>query len=432
MKRNTVLLLLLTSLLALSPGRAEAQLFKKLFGGERQNKKTEKRRTPPAKPAPVKEKPKPNKKPEPFRYPPSDMKARYRVDVLAPLYLDELVKNNKPVYKKELPVKAEAGIGFYEGLRLASDSLTRAGYRMDVYVHDITGPGQDPEMLIKQGLLDESDLLIGLVMSEQIPALANFAKSKQINFVSALSPSDGGVSNNPWFTLLQPSLRSHCEFIREQLAARKDKKRALLYHRKSNPTDDFAWQVLAADSLFSRVHVAADKLPQTGQLFLLLDSTRPNTIVMPVIDPYYAQTLVTQLTTNFPGYAFEIYGLPSWKGSELLRLQDSTGNLVFHITEPFYYDPTTSQQLMGQYKKLFSGKPTEMVFRGYETLFWYGRLLQLYGNRFNEHMAERGMGIYTPFTIRLQYTPDHAPRYNENQHLYLMRYQNGSMQVEVD
>lgn len=429
MKRNVLFLLLAALLLSAPP--AQAQLFKKIFGGKEQ-KNTQKRRPQPAKPAAPKDNPQ-AQKPEPFRYPPSELKARYRVDVLVPLYLDELVKDGKPVHKKGIPDKAEPGIAFYEGLRLAADSLTQRGYRLDVYIHDITGEGQSPETLVASGTLDTTDLIIGLVMSEHLPALAGFAKEKEINFISALSPADAGITNNPYFTLLQPSLRSHCDFLLQRIkqAQGQSKNKALFYHRAANPTDAFAWQLMTADSAVRFAEVKADKLPPAEQLFLLLDSTRVNIIAMPVIDAAYAHRLVEQLMAAFPGYAFEIYGMPSWKGSELLKMQDSAASLVFHITEPFYYDPTASQHLLNSYRKTFSGRITDMTFRGFETLFYYAQLLQRYGNRFNEHTTDRGLGIYTPFNIRLEYGKDLKPLYNENQFLYLMRYQNGNMQVEI-
>lgn len=429
MKRPAFLLLLLALLLSAAP--AEAQLFKKIFGGK--EKKSQQRRKPPVKQTPPKEAPK-AKKPEPFPYPASDLKARYRVDVLAPLFLDELVKDGKPVHKKSVPGKAEAGVAFYEGLKLAADSLTKMGYRMDVYIHDITGEGLDPESLIASGNMDSTDLIIGFVMSENIPALAAFAKEKEINFVSAFSPSDAGIRDNPYFTLLQPSLSSHCMFLVQrmlQTQSRAGRERALIYHRAANGTDHYAYELMAADSTLRFAEVKADKLPPTEQLFLLLDSTRANIIGMPIIDAAYAQTLVQQLLTEFPTYHFEIYGMPSWKGSELLKLQDTTGSLIFHITEPFYYDPTASQRLVNSYRKTFHGRITDMTFRGFETLYYYARLLRDYGNRFNGHTTDKGIGIYTPFQIKLEYGKEGKPLYNENQFLYLMRYQNGNMQVEV-
>src|ERR1043165_2734378 len=127
-----LILLLLFS--CASPQQAEAQFWKKLFGKE------EKRpvRKPSPRPTDKKSSSQGKKKgPELPRLAPTVKKARYRIDVLAPLYLGELVNGNKLVYKSHLPDKALPGLGFYQGVQLASDTLNHLGYHLDVYIHDI-------------------------------------------------------------------------------------------------------------------------------------------------------------------------------------------------------------------------------------------------------------------------------------------------------
>ena len=67
------------------------------------------------------------KKKREIEYPQSIAKERYRIDVLLPLYLDELVKEDKPTFKGKVPEKAQPGINFYEGVNLAVDTLTNMG-----------------------------------------------------------------------------------------------------------------------------------------------------------------------------------------------------------------------------------------------------------------------------------------------------------------
>lgn len=158
----------------------------------------------------------PVKKEAAFKYPPSVMKNRYRVDVLAAMYLDELVK--KGAVTDKIPDKALPGIAFYEGLTIAADSLKKAGYNIDIYVHDVASTKEAPDSLIKSGALDSADLIIGAVQSHDVPVLAAYAKDHKVNFVSALSPSDGGVKSNKYFTLIQPSLKTHCNWILSDIA----------------------------------------------------------------------------------------------------------------------------------------------------------------------------------------------------------------------
>ncbi len=150
------------------------------------------------------------KKKNTVTYPKSTLKPMYRIDVLMPMYLDELVKGGSVTFQDKLPEKAMPGMSFYEGINIAADSLKKAGFNIDIYIHDIISASESPELLVSQGKLDSSDLIIGAVLSKDIPVLALYANNRHINFVSALSASDGGVKNSPYLTLVQPSLKSHC------------------------------------------------------------------------------------------------------------------------------------------------------------------------------------------------------------------------------
>src|SRR5436190_19983313 len=96
---------------------AAAQFWKKWFHKEEPRVYKKKKK-------PVADKPivKPKKKRE-LSFPESKIRTRYRVDVLAQLYLNTLIKDDKPTFKGKIPDKAIAGIDFYEGVKLASDTL---------------------------------------------------------------------------------------------------------------------------------------------------------------------------------------------------------------------------------------------------------------------------------------------------------------------
>src|SRR5687768_10734995 len=113
MRRIAGLFLLMTVLMLGYSNPADAQFWKKIF------KKEEKRKKPVKKPVVKKpDPPKPVKKKREVNYPVSEKKNGYRVDVLVPLYLDELVKDDKPTFKGKVPEKAAGGMEFYEGLQL--------------------------------------------------------------------------------------------------------------------------------------------------------------------------------------------------------------------------------------------------------------------------------------------------------------------------
>lgn len=424
-------LFILSCILLGAPQQSKAQFWKKLFGTEEKKKSKKKPATKP------KEKPAVEagkKKRKTLEYPASKVKTRYRIDVLVPLYLDELVQNNKVTFKdRKVPEKAVTGLSFYEGIKLASDTLTALGYNADIFIHDITQKGLSPEELVKSSALNESDLIIGALQSSQIKEIADFAKKNQINFISAISPSAADVKDNLYFTMLQPTLEKHCERIKEAAVKKHGNKNILLLYRTNNSVDSVAAGYTLQNDEKTFHKILWNKAPKRSELEHLFDSSKENVIIMPVVDNSFAESIVQQLSSWFPEHRFEIYGMPSWKFISTLRKSEAYPNIAVYFTSPFYYDLTTSaaQTLASNHRKQFGGRMGEMVFRGYEVLCWYAYLLQRYGTIYNARQSDNKAAPFTKFEIKPQWNQQQHFLYQENEHLYIYRYQSGSFVVNA-
>ena len=426
---------LAVTLSAFAVPQADAQLFKNIFGKDekkpvrkqaptpRPSTNTPSRNLPTATPAPKR-----RTKPRPFDYPSTVRKPRYRVDVLVQLYLDELVKGNQSVYKVRIPEKAQAGLNFYEGIKLATDTL-RDYYNLDIYIHDVTADGKSPAQLAAGGSgLDSSDLIIGALPSALIPPIARFAKRKAINFVSALSPADADITGNPYFTLLQPTLQTHCEWIASAVAKRwRGKKPVVVY--SSEGVDNNARGYLVGDDSADYEIIRMGQAVRPGSLDGFLESSGPTIIIATLLDASDGDSLLKSIARNYPNQPFEVYGMPTWRAINSFRKPEAFPTIAVNYTAPFYFDASTAsgQSVAKAYQRTFGGKPGEMVYRAFETLHWYGYLLDRYGTVFNTNMTDAGSAGLTRFDVRPRYDRESAELlYNENRHLYLYRYQGGS------
>ena len=426
MNISKVFILLILLALA-APQSARGQFWKKWFDKE------EKRR--PRTPAKPREKdpeaPVAKRKRKTLEYPASRIKGRYRVDVMVPLYLDELVRDNKVSFKGKLPEKAASGISFYEGVKLAADTLNSLGYNIDIYVHDITQKSLSPEEHVKGEVLAETDLIIGALQSREIPVVADFARKQKVNLISVISPSDADIKGNLFFTMLQPTLETHCVRLKEAAFRKYQPRSIFLFYRYSNTADSIAASyILSGDEKTFRM-VPLDKGLNKANLEHLFDSSYTNVVIMPVVDNGAAESTLVSLHTMFPRYRFEVYGMPSWKFIPGLKKADSYPNIGINFTSPFYYDLSQpgEQILASSHRRQFNGRPGEMTFRGYEILFWYATLLQRYGTVYNARQGDNATAPFTPFEVKPRWDQQQDFLYNENQHLYLYRYQSGSFSL---
>ncbi|MEO6831105.1 MAG: hypothetical protein ABI378_02550 [Chitinophagaceae bacterium] len=424
---------LLSCFALIAPQISQAQFLKKLFGKEESPKHKPVRQQYPVyqkKPEkPVQKSA--EKKAEPRFLAETKMKARYRIDVFASVFLNELVANGKPVYKSHLPAKVLPGLGFYQGIKLAADTINSFGYKMDVYFHDITSAGNSPEVLMKNGSLDSSDLIIGSVHASLVGPLAAFAKKHHINFVSTLSPFDANVLSNPYFSVLQPTLTEHCEAIKKPVSEKSRFTNILVFRRSTNALDESCFQAVVKDSPFVFTQVLMNTPMPADRLRNFLDSSTSNVVVMPIVDEKYSLQLLDLLNKSFPNFKFEVYGMPSWKAMPVLQNEGSLSNIGITIGAPFFFDPSSSagKEFSDYYTNVYGGRAPEMAYRGYEVLYWFAYLLHKYGTIFNDHFQDNGVAPFTRFNMKLGRTEDGTPRYFENTHVYLYRYQAGSFSV---
>lgn len=367
-----------------------------------------------------------------YNYPPTVKKEKYRIDVLAPFYLSELVQDGKVVNRYKLPDKVVPSIKFYEGLNLAADSLKRMGYKFDIYVYDVTDSLESTSTLASTGALRGSDLIIGMLSSADFPVVAEHVKRHNVNFVSALSPSNYKISSNPYFTMVQPTLETHCDYIEEQVYNKYGNIKPILMHRTDAAVDSIALNRFTTNNAIEFNMVSCDKIPSRAQVEALLRKETRNVIIMPILDYTYAESLLVNLSKWFPEEQFDVWGMPSWAEMPGLKKREAFPNVSVYYTNPFYFDPTTASGLavMHAYKAKYGGVADNMVFRGYETMMWYAYLLKKYGTMFNEQLWDNGGAPFTRFDIQPVKDDFDNLVHFENQHLYLYRYQGGSFLVE--
>ncbi|WP_460504361.1 ABC transporter substrate-binding protein, partial [Hymenobacter agri] len=129
--------------------------------------------------------------------PVSVKKSSYNVAVLLPFELTD------PSWQTQR--KNQFVTDLYAGLRLAQDSLQRAGRTIQLYAYDT---GADT-LTLKQTLalpeLAGMDLLIGPIYKSGAKLLSRYAQEHQIVCVNPLSQDGDLVLDNPWHYLYAPS-----------------------------------------------------------------------------------------------------------------------------------------------------------------------------------------------------------------------------------
>lgn len=432
MKKSVLLLLILAGTLCVATP-ARAQFWKKIF--KKEEKKPAKKNNPSRNTA-RKEEPKAKKRQEP-EYPADPLRREsYRIDVLLPLNLNTLVQNGKAAYRK-MPDYALPAINFYEGITLAAQTLRSRNVKLDIYIHDITDPAENIKQLTTGHKMDSTNLILGYLQSNDIPEVAAYAKKKKVNLLSVFSPADAGIKDNPYFLLIQPTLSTHLR----QLISFADKKYRkapkYIFHSGTTSGEKDAYAQLR-DALIDEKDLSIVDCsvfnPEADTLAQLFDSSRVNVVFVSILDIGRTEQLLNTFAALPGNYRLEIFGMPSWKSLRGLTQSSDYMTESIYYTTPFFFDPTTGpgRYINTEYGNQFGGSPSEMVYRGYESLYWMANLLDRHGTVFNRSIDDVSAAPFTRYEIKPSWNKENDFLYLENNKLYIMHYQNGGYVVEQE
>jgi hypothetical protein len=328
-----------------------------------------------------------------------------RVAVFVPLYLDSAFDTDLNYrYGSNFPKFINPGLEFYEGIQIAIDSLEKEGIKMEVQVFDTRGANTSVARFASNPEMHEIDLIIGHVTGTEARTLADIAAKRNIPFLNVNYPNDAGVSNNPNYIILNSTLSTHCAALYKFLQKNYQGSDILFLKRKGN-------QDLKLESYFKELDKSTASAPlklkyisiddETGGKILLknLDSTKSNIIVAASLDLGFANSVLQTINGFGESYPVTIFGMPNWDNIDLGKSLSSNLELIYGT--PFYVNPQDkkAEAIHQFFKTRFYSRPSDMVYRGYETLYHFGHLLTLHGSNTGSSLNDNRFKVFTDFDI---------------------------------
>jgi len=227
--------------------------------------------------------------------------------------------------------------------------------------------------------------------------------------------------------MLQPSLKiqSH-RIVKDVINRFPGMKVSLLYRSTTAANEDAYKYIIGGDEIVFKQRLC-NILPSKEDLATLFDVTKPNIVIIPIMEAGFADSLLRKLSKDFPTTHFEVYGMHTWSSIKALRKEMGFPNLSVNIPTLNMVDASTpaAKFVARQYKEFFGGKASEPVYYAYETMMWYASLLKQYGTMFNTNYSDNSAAPFTKFEIKQLRDADGYILYNENRHLLLTRYEGG-------
>ena len=358
----------------------------------------------------------------------------HKIAVFVPLYLDSVFnKENDYTYGKSFPKFLNPGLEFYEGVQLAADSLDRMAASIDVHIYDTRSAGSSVSAIVRSPEFDNVELIIGQVNKDELIQLAGVAKQRGIPFIDSNLPNNYGITDNPSLVILNSTLRTHIQAIYKFLQKSFSTSPVVVFGRK----DDQDEKIKSYFSDIERNSASAFIKPRyvilnsgftARQLIPYLDSTRTTVCIAGSLDEQFAKQLTMNLASVNTTYPLQIVGMPTWDVIRDFEKKDYKG-LEIYYTTPFYNAKTdkASAGIISYFKSTLYSRPTDMVFRGYECLMRFARMLLDNGNGASAAVGEKKYKVFSDFEIQpVLNNQSMTLDYYENRKLYFIKLIDGN------
>ncbi len=358
----------------------------------------------------------------------------YKVAIVAPLYLDSLFKGTYYRYGTKFPKFALAGIEFVQGAQVALDSMPQPSSPIEASVFDSESESQSVASLLDAQKLDSFDLVIGYVRDQDYMKLALFSAEKQVPFISASYPNDGGITSNPFLVILNSTLRAHCESIYSFLLQNHDTSNIVFCRQPGSQEDRvhrYFTEINTPDGNTLMEYKSTIILDSNfNSIKYKLDSTKQNVVVAESLDEYFAHQLATACSALSKTYRIKLIGMPNWDGFKSFTKKNGLKDFPVYYTSP-YYNPhwdAYSKSLKALYLKKYKGNPTEFSYKGFEAICVFIPILLAHPNDFTSHLNDFKKKVFTDFIFRpVINSSTGLPDYFENKHMYFMQIKDGNI-----
>jgi ABC-type branched-subunit amino acid transport system substrate-binding protein len=361
---------------------------------------------------------------------------RHKIALFTPLYLDSAFDGGYNYrFNKTFPKFLHPGLEFYEGAQAALDSLNKAGAPLEVFVYDSRSKRMPITQHLNSKEFADMDLIIGHA-STDVRVLADAALKNKIPFISATLPNDAGITANPYYVVLNSTLRTHAEGIYQYLVKYHKNDKIIVFRKngaQENQIRDYLQELSRSASTRLRINFQEIGTGFTqDQISTSLDSSGKTVCIAGSLDEAFGQRLVQQLANLSNDYLITIMGMPTWDGFNLTKPEFKKLEIIY--TTPFNYRKWSplGSQLASRFEATFGARPTDMYYRGYETMMRFALLLLDTKDDMASNLSRRGNAIFTQFDIQPVFLNKQNMEldYFENKKLYYVRTVNGTKIVQ--
>lgn len=359
-----------------------------------------------------------------------------RIAVLIPLNLDSAFNGFEyKLSNTNIPQYFLTGLDFYSGVKMAIDSLQKENANIEVWIYDTHKQNKNLKQLTAEMQNINFDLVIASISNtEEQKVLSEFSSKNSIPVISATFPNDAFIFNNPFFAIVNPTWQTHIEAVYHFLADSFPHKKIILFTRNGNLENRISEEFQKLNSKksvnFSSV-ILSDNF-NSNDVLKHLDSTKQNIVLCGSLYENFGKSLIKTLNDFGMSYPVYLIGMPTWNGMDGTT-GDDAANIKIVITTPYNYLAGSNSFLdtvSSEYKASYFSMPSDMVLKGFETMYHFTKLLIAHPNDFINRISDSSYHVSCDYNfkpVRLLPT-SFIPDFLENKKIYFIKISEGKVQ----
>lgn len=357
------------------------------------------------------------------------LKTEHAIALLLPFDLNTI--NLKTSSSKELE-KANLAIDFYQGFKMGLDSLSKNGHSFKLNVFDTQNQEARVVNLALANSVRSNDLIVGPIFPDAIKTFGEFAElgsnKLQISPLAASIPTD---FNNPSLVSVNNNIDQHARKIAEFISSKyqADMVNIILINTQKSEDARFSSYFKKNLSLLGGDKFRITERTNIVSLEKYMVSTKNNLVVVTSPDKLFIIPAIDKLYNLLTkqNFKIEVFGHPNWQKISFSN-QEKIQTLNSRISASFYinYKSQAIKSFITRYRNEFRLEPSDYSFKGFDIAFYFGSLLEKYGNNYAKHLEEtffKGMHANFKFSKVSKYG-------YINTELMMLRFKNFQLQQE--
>lgn len=361
--------------------------------------------------------------------------APVRIAVLIPLNLDSAFNGYEyNMSSSRISQYFLSGLEFYNGVMMAIDSLQKENANIEVWIYDTHKQNQSMQQLSDEMQPMNFSLIIASVStSAEQKTISDFSAKNSIPVISATFPNNAYLGSNPFFVMVNPTWETHINAVYDYLSKNYRGRNITVFTRKGSLEDRITALLFKMNAghliNFSTVILGDDFSDEN--VMKHLDSTTQNIVLCGSLYENFGESLIKTLNDHGLSYRTILIGMPTWSGMSA-TLGSSSENIQIIISTSYNYLRSSAylENIADSYKALYYARPSDMVFKGYETMYHFSKLLLDHPEAFINNVSDTAYKVSADYDfqpVRLSQT-SFVPDYLENKKIYYIKIRDGRIQ----